>query len=285
MKKIGWTLTAFLPMLLYFVLQIAGVMAGSVVITLIVFAQQIGTGMELEELTALAIQKTEENTIPLMIAVQILALIVFGLWYYFVWGKKKRPAEAPRPQAVHLVLIVILGVLVQFAVSGVLSLISMFAPQLLESYMELMEQAGILEVSVLTLISTVILAPLSEELACRGVILKLAGKVSPRFWVANIIQAAAFGILHANIVQGLYAFALGLVLGLIYQRFSNIWLCMLLHASMNFSSILVDPFYELFPESQMLPVVLITLLISAALFVLCFRTVMTGEKDELRPAA
>ena len=144
---------------------------------------------------------------------------------------------------------------------------------------ELVEMAGITETTLPSILSTVILAPISEELICRGLVFKLAGKVSPNFWVANIIQALSFGIMHGNWVQGIYAFALGIVLGLMYRRFQNIWLCMLLHAAMNFSSILVGPYYSLFPEKYILAAFVLTMLAAAAVFTLCYRKIMCKEHE------
>ena len=151
-------------------------------------------------------------------------------------------------------------------------------PGALEEYNELMEMAGITEFTALTIVSTAILAPLSEELACRGVIYRLAGKISPKFWVANIVQALAFGILHGNLVQGAYAFALGIILGMLYGKFQDIWLCMLLHASMNFSGILVEPFFSLFPEdiseSGGVAILAVTMVLGTALGALCVAGIM-----------
>ncbi|MBS7157643.1 MAG: CPBP family intramembrane metalloprotease [Collinsella sp.] len=73
------------------------------------------------------------------------------------------------------------------------------------------------------------------------------------FWVANVVQALLFGLMHGNIVQGLYTFATGLVLGLLYWRLGDLKFPILLHFGLNASSYLVDPLSELLyacvPES------------------------------------
>ena len=92
-------------------------------------------------------------------------------------------------------------------------------------------------------------APISEEIACRGLMLEFslravcsewrdawrerafrhraclplddasAMRVPPaRFWIANLIQAVLFGILHMNLVQGIYAGAMGLAFGWVFWR-------------------------------------------------------------------
>lgn len=276
MKKIGWFLVSMLPVGLYF-----GIQLGCCMVVMVVFAvkKMLTTPVE-QEAGSLIIGATQEyldNIVLVLILCQLAAVLVFGLWYYLVWGKKKRPENAEKPGAVKLLLIVLMGTAFQFAISGLLSLVEMFIPGALEEYNELMEMAGITEFSALTLISTVLLAPLSEELACRGVVYRLAGKISPKFWVANVVQALAFGILHGNLVQGAYAFVLGLVLGLVYRQFQNIWICMLFHGAMNGSSVLIAPFYNLFPESMAVPVLSVTMILGAAAAAFCLKGIMKKQ--------
>ena len=67
------------------------------------------------------------------------------------------------------------------------------------------------------------------------------------------MQALLFGLMHGNIVQGLYTFATGLVLGFLYWRLGDLRYPILLHFGLNASSYLVDPLSELLyacvPES------------------------------------
>lgn len=282
MKKIGWFVVSLLPIMLFFVIQM-GCAAVVILLLMVMHIMKEGTeGLSGAALNEIIMAQYMENIVPVLIVSQLAAVLVFGLWYYFVWGKKKRPEGTEKPTAVKIMFIVLLGVAAQFAISGLLTLVQIFAPEALRKYEELMEMAGITEVTVLSLISTVILAPLSEELVCRGVIFRLAGKISPQFWVANIVQALAFGILHGNLIQGAYALVLGLLLGLVYRQFQNIWFCMLLHASMNFSSVLVEPFYSLFPESisegGATAVLAVTMVLAAALGALCVKGIVKNRE-------
>lgn len=276
MKKIGWTVVSLLPMAGFMMIQIGCSVVASILISVLAVMQQ-GGQMANEELVAYVSNRIMENIIPILIISQIVAILVFGLWYYFAYGKRPRPEGTDKPKLQHILLLLVLGLAAQFAISGALSIVETLAPSLLEKYEELMEMSGITETTLLSILSTVIFAPVSEELVCRGLVFKLAGKVSPNFWVANIIQALSFGILHGNWVQGIYAFALGIVLGLVYRRFQNIWLCMLLHAAMNFSSILVGPYYSVFPEKYILAAFVLTMLAAAAVFTVCYRKIMCKE--------
>lgn len=276
MKKTGWFVVSMLPVLAFFAIQVG--CAGAVMVVLCVKAMIERPEISAGEMQIVMMDQYMENIVPTLILSQLAAILVFGLWYYFAWGKKRRPEGTEKPTAVKILLIIALGVAAQFAISGLLTLIEIFVPGALQEYNELIEMAGIGETTVLSLIATVLLAPLSEELVCRGVIYRLAGKISPKFWVANSVQALAFGILHGNLVQGAYAFVLGLILGLVYRQFQNIWFCMLLHGAMNFSSVLVVPFFNLFPEDMaqggVVAALAATMAVGSALGAFCIRGIV-----------
>lgn len=53
---------------------------------------------------------------------------------------------------------------------------------------------------------------------------------------AILISALLFGLMHQNAEQILYAFAAGILLGVVYERTGSIWNCTFLHLVNNFSS-------------------------------------------------
>ena len=77
------------------------------------------------------------------------------------------------------------------------------------------------------------LAPIGEELLFRGVTMHQAKRVFP-FWAANIMQALLFGLFHMNMIQGIYAFFLGMVLGYICEKGCSIYQSILFHMMFNF---------------------------------------------------
>lgn len=253
-KKAGWFIVALLPAALSLILQFGAAMVFMFIIAFVTAFTHHDAGLSQGQLMNLVQDAYMSNVSWIVLFYQIIGVFVFGLWYFFAYGKKKRPAEAEKPGIKELAMIVALGAFLQVFISGILGMISELFPDLLQGYMEMMKSAGITEMTVITFIATVILAPIGEELLCRGVIFRLAGKVSAKFWVANCIQALAFGIIHANLVQGTYAFFLGLILGYIYGKYRNIWACMLLHGAVNLSSNFVDILWEtLLPERNIVP--------------------------------
>ena len=87
-----------------------------------------------------------------------------------------------------------------------------------------------------SIFAAVCLAPIGEELLCRGVCLHFGKKALGNFWHANILQALVFGILHMNWVQGVYAFIIGIFLGILVERYNSLLPGMIVHFIVNFSS-------------------------------------------------
>ena len=76
-----------------------------------------------------------------------------------------------------------------------------------------------------------ILAPLAEEVVFRGAILRtLLGIMSKKnHWVAIMISAVIFGVVHANLAQFINALLMGLLLGWMYYRTGSLVPGILLH--------------------------------------------------------
>lgn len=97
-------------------------------------------------------------------------------------------------------------------------------------YMEAVEKrVGRGGMAVLT---TVVLAPLLEELIFRGYILGSVRRKSGTVW-AIVISSAMFGIIHLVPQQVIYGFVIGLILGYIYVRTESIFSVIILHAVNN----------------------------------------------------
>ena len=76
-----------------------------------------------------------------------------------------------------------------------------------------------------------ILAPLAEEIVFRGAILRmlLAMMSKKNHWVAIMISAALFGVVHGNVAQFVNALVIGLLLGWMFYRTKSIIPGILLH--------------------------------------------------------
>lgn len=263
-KRIGWvglSVLAFLAAL--------GVQIISVVVVAIPYAiikgveagmQAAAQGTDVSDFTADFMNNMGDMMGIVLVVVGILLLIVFIPWFYFGCGRQKITGESIKrtfsPRTLLMVLVIAVGL--NYGINCLLQLIYTQAPQLLENYLELMENSG-LGVNAWANAAAVILAPLGEELIFRGVAFYYARKAvsgmkDPRaaFWIANCIQALLFGIYHMNLVQGVYAFFIGLALGYLCQKYHSLIPGMLAHLVFNgMSVVLGEGIYTWIPESAL----------------------------------
>jgi membrane protease YdiL (CAAX protease family) len=94
---------------------------------------------------------------------------------------------------------------------------------------------------VLSLITIGILGPVFEELLFRGLVFGELRKIMP-VKVALVLQALLFGVYHLNVVQGAYAFLLGLLIGYVYYRSNSIIAPVIIHIAINSLSVIVNEF-------------------------------------------
>ena len=88
------------------------------------------------------------------------------------------------------------------------------------------------------LLTMALIPAVVEEFICRGLIFHGLKKRNP-FW-AVIISALFFGVLHMNINQFLYAFAMGVFFALITYATNSMWPSMLMHFIYNAQSVILS---------------------------------------------
>lgn len=175
---------------------------------------------------------TNFNTI-IMILFSISCIILFSFWYRKTFDKDFLSKSKKKFHLLQIIGIIFLVPATQFMSALLVSILSIFFPNWLIAYETLLENAGLTEdISIIMMIYSVCLAPISEELIFRGVTMRIARKSFP-FWIANIMQALFFGIFHLNILQGCYAFALGLFLGYVYEHSGSIYHAIFFHFLFN----------------------------------------------------
>ena len=240
-KKIYILLLAFLPVLASIGIQLAAaVLVGfwfSVVTVVRLLLEGISDPESLLAGTVTLLLDPLFNDI-LMIVTFVALVVVFLIWYR---KQKGKPAPTPFNEAFcirNITIILISGLAAQVAVSMCLNLVLPLFPDVYERYSALIENlvGGNVIVSV---VSTAVLAPIAEELIFRELMTKQLRQIFP-FWIANLIQALAFGVYHMNIVQAVYAFFLGLLLGYVAYRMRSIKVSILLHSIVNASGLVLD---------------------------------------------
>ena len=172
-----------------------------------------------------------ESAMPYIIVVSgLLTILVFFIVAKIRKKKFAQSAELNKFKPVTVAPIVIGGIAFNFAISFLMNLIP-FPEKLVESYENSINQV-LGEVGIITWIAAVIMAPIVEELTFRGFMYTRLKQGMPK-WIAIIVSSLAFGIVHGNVIQGIYTFVFGLSLVWIYERTKSIWSCILFHMSFN----------------------------------------------------
>ena len=82
------------------------------------------------------------------------------------------------------------------------------------------------------IITTVVVAPIAEEVLLRGIILKgLLSKHSA--FIAILASSLLFGAIHGNLHQFILAVVIGLFFGWMFVKTKSLLLCILAHAFFN----------------------------------------------------
>ena len=116
-------------------------------------------------------------------------------------------------------------------------LINMF-PSSFNNYNELMsnfDSSG----GIITFAYVLVIGPASEERPLRGAQFDRLHLAFP-FWTANALQALLFGVYHMNLVQGIYAFLLGMVLGMAVYATGSILCPVAVHIIFNSTSYIIQ---------------------------------------------
>ena len=145
-----------------------------------------------------------------------------------------------RPVFQTVAVFFFLGITIQYALSLLLTGMSAIFPAIFQAYQERLQDIGMVDPTLFSTLSGVVIAPIYEEIIYRKLTLSVARKSMP-FWAANLLQAAIFGAAHMNLVQSSYAFLLGLILGYLFWRYRSVIPGILLHFFINLSGFFLVP--------------------------------------------
>ena len=267
LKKIGSILLCLLPALLAFGIQII-VSFGGVLVKLI---------LEIVSNPDLIHQMADPNFIldflsdsqflaGISAIYAVIAALALGLWYWKQFVPKKQPhreiASLINPKIFCGLVLLMLGM--QYISNYVVMILAAINPGWLQTYQDLMESIGFGDVTLLLALYSVLIAPISEELIFRGVTLKLGTKAMP-FFAANILQAFLFGAFHGNIIQGAYAFVVGLFCGYVCYQGGSIYLSILFHMLFNIWGTFAPSFLSYDGKSILIHIVIFVLAVCFAL--------------------
>lgn len=294
------------------VASLAGVVATDMIIQIVFSA----VGMLLIEFAAQAGVLSQaraaaliDSLTPIVVLTQAVRIVAMWPW----WRHVARSTLVPRAESLpplkrrlgSVAGLALLGVGLQFVLGVALTLILPLFPDVMDEYTELMDSAGAgsSDFSLLSVLSVTVLAAVGEEIVCRGVMLEYAlravsgyrgpashAPINDRmFWIANALQAAAFGLLHLNIVQSTYAYFLGLAMGWVYWKTRDLRYPMVLHLSINAASYIIEPISAALPSVAFIALLLACLIAGAKLFAMAWGAprhhAPAGEEPSPNPPA
>lgn len=231
-KKIGYILLSFLPLVAMVLVQYLCSLA---IIKAVSAYYTAKTGEDSMLSMERAYSFYMDNSVSVLVLVQLIVLLIFGTWYYLAFGRKKTGGslrDVFRPGSLGGIALLAIGM--YFLITLFMAAAQWLAPGIMADYNMIIEESGIAGLTLMSTIASLVLAPLGEELIFRGLTFRYLKKAGACFWAANTVQAVLFGAAHFNWIQGIYAFILGVVLGCLYRRFKSLLAPMLFHMFFNF---------------------------------------------------
>lgn len=258
-NRFGWLALCLLAVIVSFVIQIGVSMVVMLPYVIPKLADLYSQGIDdMASIEDAVWQATSECMGLTLVLAHIAMLICFSIWYYYGCGRPKLKEAKGVFAPTNLLVIVLVALGMCFFVNFALPVATLIIPKsIVENYEMLMEKAGF-GVDMLAIIASILIAPIGEEFICRGVVFHYAKRMvsdlqdrRKAFWIANTVQALMFGILHANIIQGSYAFVMGLALGYLRHRYNSLLPAIFAHMLINsVSSFAFEPLANLLPESD-----------------------------------
>ncbi|MFK0244541.1 lysostaphin resistance A-like protein [Amycolatopsis azurea] len=121
------------------------------------------------------------------------------------------------------------------------------------------------EAGATTVLLTVVMAPLAEEMIFRGLLYPvLRTRVSVA--AAAGVTATVFGLLHGNLVQFIFTTPLSVLLSLVYEHTRTIWAGVVLHLAANLAASLI-PLSGLAVLARPEPALLLTAMFATCLLI------------------
>ena len=241
MNIIGGLVLIIVPFLLTYLLNLIAYFAAFAIV--FVLNTYMGASIEFDE-KSFAGGSMPVNTVVMLFLYALLCLIIFGWWYLVIKNNSSNNNESKNITSKkgsllkNAGLIIVFGYSFQLFIDSILNLVKKVAPKLIQEYDENIGSLLNNKTSVILMLTVIIITPIAEELIFRGVITTYSNKLFPPKTVI-IISSVLFAIYHGNIVQGVYAFIAGIILGIIVAKTGKILPAIMLHVVINLSAYLV----------------------------------------------
>lgn len=201
------------------------------------FAMQI-IGMAIMFIISIVMGIDTENFMSnSLVLCTTMSAIMIAIWYYFAYGRKKEERE--KLSLKGYAILVLLSIGMYFVSSFLATITSGWFEDAGSKFDQLMEMIDMGN-PVLTFFAAALMAPLGEECLLRGMVLRNLQKYKFSVTAAIIIQGVLFGVIHGNLIQGIYAIPLGILYGYVAYRTKSVWPSIMMHFINNSISQIVS---------------------------------------------
>lgn len=237
-KKVlnGYFFLSFVPFGILLVVQSVATLPGMIMAIVEIEREKMDY-----EMAVLMEVFNSKYALPGYLAYCVISLVILIPWYYKACvkpGAKVRYKRALGAKPVLKTLALMLSL--YFVITAAFILADMFVPKVMEEYSKLMNMTSLGSNLLITVLYGYILGPITEEMCFRGVMFGLLEKSRVNHMIAIFVQAALFAIMHMNLVQGIYALGLGMVLGYLRYRYKTIFVTIGAHMVFNFLGVFVE---------------------------------------------
>lgn len=204
-----------------------------------------------ENYSAIAQQYLNDSSI--MMAANLLGFLISNVTVFFLGCKLSRlhPMSFFRDRDMKLSSILrycALGLFIQFFTGNLVDIIgSLLKEDRFLFYTPDFSTGTSTTKLVVTVLYTCLIAPITEELIFRGIILKNMSRVSQRFGIFT--SALLFALAHENMPQGVLALILGILLGYITIKHNSLVPAIIVHFVVNVTSTIFTQLSQIAPLS------------------------------------
>lgn len=177
-------------------------------------------------------QMTEVNASYITVASAVMAVIFFGRMYL----KERNSFLKENNKEINIFAMIAFGVMLSMAAGSILS--AMNIDNIYGSY----EKTSSLLLNgniVYRLFALGVIAPAAEEIIFRGLVFNRVKKQYGSLY-GIVVSSLMFGVFHFNLVQGLYAFIIGMAFAYCYELTGDLKVPVYMHMSINVLTVLSD---------------------------------------------
>ncbi len=281
MKKVGSFFLSFVP---YLVIQAGGFLLsitvmGALYIFFLIFPGEGGRDVMSAYSGMMEVMSSQNGLMAVSIVSTLLVMPLLALWYRKAKNDDTGAFYIGDFNVLSFFALVIGTIALYVCVDVLAEFIAYMRPDWGQQMEDLQRMEGIVgnEFSVLTIVYTCIVGPVMEELVVRGLMLHYLKKALPA-WLAILVQASFFAVIHVSFLMMCYTFIVGLIFGVIAHKTGSIVWTSLAHIILNTCGMTVSIVGVLgaIPSDISTFVIIIAVTIAVVITILCLYLFFRG---------